>query len=117
MDGRERTGVLRGRLAALAVGAILVVGVAACSSDSGGGDSTTTTKPAETTETTAATGAEGASETTDDSTAVKNAPLNNCVNVQSGQRPTTPEAQAALRQSQQQCQQQQRPTTLPPRVR
>ena len=116
----ERRGMaaLRARLAALAIGSVLVVVVAACgSSDSSDSDATTTTKPAETTETTAATGAEGASdsgESTDD-VAVKNAPLNNCTNVMSGERPTTPAAREALRQAQEQCLQR-RPTTLPPRA-
>lgn len=109
------TSTLRTRLAALAVGAVLVVGVAACgSSDSSDSDSTTTTaKPAETTETTAATGAEGASESSEssDDVAVKNAPLNNCTSVMSGGRADTPEARAAMRQAQQDCAARNRSTT------
>lgn len=109
----ERRGMasLRARLAALAIGSVLVVGVAACGgSDSGEG--TTTTVPVETSETTSVTGAEGASELdgSTDGVAVKNSRLNDCTSVMSGERPTTPEAREALRQSQQQCLQQQRST-------
>lgn len=117
MVGQQGVGRLRARLAALAVGAVLVVSLAACGSSSSDGDPTTTTaSPTETTETTGAEGASESGESTGD-VAVKNAPLNNCTSVLSGERPTTPEAREALRRSQQECQQRLRPTTMPPRAR